>query len=120
MTKVMRNTQAISILVAAALTLPALGSGCAHAYHLYVVELHDQGTRDALRAHLAEQGINAGIHYPFGVHEQPAYKSWIRTGSMAVTERLARTVLSLPLYPELSDADLSRVCDSVQAFFQQR
>lgn len=102
------------------LVLPATRSDCAHAYHLYVVELADERTREALREHLTAQGIIAGIHYPFGVHEQPAYKTWIRTGTMVVTERLARTVLSLPLYPELSDADQSRVCDAVRSFFQQR
>lgn len=101
------------------LVLPGTRSDCAHAYHLYVAELADERTREALREHLAAHGIIAGIHYPFGVHEQPAYKAWIRTGSMVVTERLARTVLSLPLYPELSDADQSRVCDAVRSFFQQ-
>ena len=97
--------------------LPVGRPGRKHVYHLYVMQLHDQATRDALREHLAAQGINAGIHYPFGVHEQPAYAPWIRTGSMNVTERLARTVLSLPLYPELSDEDHQRVCVNVRSFF---
>jgi dTDP-4-amino-4,6-dideoxygalactose transaminase len=102
------------------LVLPTELAGCTHAYHLYVVELHDEAARDALRDHLAAKGIHAGIHYPFGVHEQPAYKQWIRIGNMAVTERLARTVLSLPLYPELTDADHQRVCDGVRSFFTGR
>ena len=97
--------------------LPAERSGCKHVYHLYVMELRDQATRDELREHLVAQGIHAGIHYPFGVHEQPAYAPWIRAGVMSVTERLARTVLSLPLYPELRDEDHQRVCDSVRSFF---
>lgn len=85
-------------------------------YHLYVVELGNGTMRDQLRAYLAEQGINAGIHYPFAVHEQPAYRH-VRSGPMTVTEQLARTVLSLPLYPELSDADHERVCVAVRSFF---
>lgn len=103
--------------------LPTVPSHGTHVYHLYVIQLEDhdwkeaQVVRGALQASLAEQGILAGIHYPFGVHEQPAYRSWIRTGDMAVTERLARTVLSLPLYPELADGDQSRVCEAVRAFF---
>lgn len=99
------------------LTLPTTRKGCAHAYHLYVIELVDLAQREALRGHLAERGIIAGIHYPFGVHQQPAYGPWIRKGPMAVTERLADTVLSLPLYPELSDPDHERVCLAVRGFF---
>ncbi len=87
-----------------------------HVYHLYVVELSAEADRDRLRAHLTTAGINAGIHYPFPVHEQPAYRN-VRTGPMTVTERLARTVLSLPLYPELSDVDHERVCVAVRSFF---
>jgi dTDP-4-amino-4,6-dideoxygalactose transaminase len=99
--------------------LPVQREGCSHVYHLYVVELADQGTRDALRTRLAEEGIHAGIHYPFGVHEQPAYSGCVRTGAMTVTERLARTVLSLPLYPELSEADQDRITGSIRGFFQR-
>ena len=100
--------------------LPIEGENCTHVYHLYVIELQDGATRDALRTYLAERGIMAGIHYEYGVHEQPAYRDRIRTGTMAVTERLARTVLSLPLYPELTDADQRRVSDAVRSFFAQR
>jgi dTDP-4-amino-4,6-dideoxygalactose transaminase len=82
-----------------------------------VIELVDLAQREALRGHLAERGIIAGIHYPFGVHQQPAYGPWIRKGPMAVTERLADTVLSLPLYPELSDPDHERVCLAQRGFF---
>ena len=101
------------------LLLPTEQDGCKHVYHLYVVELQDEGTRDALRSHLAKRGVNAGIHYAYGVHEQPAYKEWIRTSSMKGTERLARTVLSLPLYPELTDAEQDRVSHAVRTFFEQ-
>lgn len=100
-------------------SLPTEGEGCTHVYHLYVIGAGDEASRDGLRAHLTEAGVNAGIHYPFGVHEQPAYRSWIRTGPMDVTERLARTVLSLPLYPELSDADQEHVCAAVRSFFDR-
>lgn len=98
------------------LRLPTQRDGGEHVYHLYVVELKDENSRDNLREHLIKAGVNAGIHYPFGVHEQPAYKNWIRTGSMSVTERLTRTVLSLPLYPELSDVQQDQVIDAVRKF----
>ncbi len=102
------------------IVLPVEGEHCAHVYHLYVIELNDNATRDAMRTFLGERGILAGIHYEYGVHEQPAYRDRLRKGPMAVTERLARTVLSLPLYPELLDADQLRVSDAVRSFFAQR
>ena len=99
------------------ISLPDERTDRKHVYHLFVIELVDKTARDALRDHLFKAGINAGIHYPFGVHQQPAYSSWIRTGPMYVTERLVRTVLSLPLHPELTDADHERVCSAVRSFF---
>lgn len=100
--------------------LPTVKAGCAHAYHLYVIELVDRPQREAMRAHLAEHGILAGVHYPYSVHQQPAYGPWIRKGTMSITERLADTVLSLPLYPELSDTDQQRVYEAVRGFFTMK
>lgn len=100
------------------LTMPTQRDDAKHVYHLFVVEARDKHTRDGLREHLMEHGINAGIHYPFGVHQQPAYAGKLRTGSMGMTEQLARTVLSLPLYPELSDTDHGVVCRTVRSFFE--
>jgi len=102
------------------IALPIEQDHCIHVYHLYVIELCDHATRNALRTFLADRGIIAGLHYEFGVHEQPAYRDRILTGAMDVTERLARTVLSLPLYPELADADQQRVVDAVRSYFAQR
>lgn len=96
--------------------LPTVAEGCTHVYHLYVVELAEQGVRDALRAHLAADGIMAGIHYPEPVHVQPAYVE-VRKGPMPVSERLAATILSLPLYPEMADEDVRRVALSMRGFF---
>ena len=94
------------------LKLPGTRAGSTHVYHLYVVR---SGERDALVAHLRQAGIAAGIHYPVPVHLQPAYCS--RMGaSLPVTERLAAEVLSLPIYPELSDADVATVIATVRNF----
>lgn len=106
-------------LIGLPLTLPTAADDCAHAYHLYVIELADQAMRDALRAHLAANAIMAGIHYPEPVHLQPAYAD-VRHGPMPVSERLARTVLSLPLYPEMTGADADRVIAAVRAFFNDK
>ncbi|MBX2971860.1 MAG: DegT/DnrJ/EryC1/StrS family aminotransferase [Flavobacteriales bacterium] len=100
------------------LKTPVEDAACEHVYHLYVIRLKDRDTRDALRTWLADRSIMAGIHYPQAVHQQPAYQGRMRTGNMAVTEQAAATVLSLPLYPELTDADQARVIDAVRSFFQ--
>ncbi len=102
------------------LRLPAEQDGCHAVYHLYVVETEDGPTRDALRAHLLAVDIAAGIHYPTPVHRQPAYAGRLRCGPLPVTERLAATVLSLPLYPELEPGEQALVIDGVRAFFRGR
>ncbi|MBM4196672.1 MAG: DegT/DnrJ/EryC1/StrS family aminotransferase [Gammaproteobacteria bacterium] len=98
------------------LELPREREGSEHVFHLYVVRCADRAARDGLLAHLAKAGIRAGIHYPSGVHEQPAYRGRLRAGSMAATERITATALSLPLYPELADADQQRVIDAVRSW----
>lgn len=101
------------------LRLPSEQNDCAHVYHLYVVRVQDHAVRNALREHLLANDILTGIHYPEPVHVQPAYRGWIRTGPMHVTNEAAETVLSLPLYPELTDADQQRVIDAVHLFFNR-
>jgi dTDP-4-amino-4,6-dideoxygalactose transaminase len=84
-----------------------------HVRHLFVIT-HPE--RDRIRECLAEEGIDTGVHYPIPVHEQPglAGQQWRAAGDLAVTERLAREVLSLPLYPELGDEGVERVCAAVE------
>lgn len=88
-----------------------------HVYHLYVIRLKDAAVRDGLRQALREREIQTGIHYPHPVHLQPAYHGSVRTGAMDNTEQASKTVLSLPLYPELPDVDQQRVIDAVVTFF---
>jgi len=71
-----------------------------HVYHLYVVQTKD---RDAIREYLTQRGIETGLHYPIPLHLQEAYKSLgYRAGDFPVTERLAKDMVSLPMFPELS------------------
>src|SRR5207245_11805584 len=68
-------------------------------YHLDVVRVQD---REALQSHLAAAGIGPGIHYPIHVHQQKAYQHlWYKAGDFPVTERVAREIVSLPMYPQL-------------------
>ena len=85
-----------------------------HVYHLYVVQ-HPQ--RDELRSHLQRSGVHAGLHYPVPVHLQPCYESLgIPRGSLPVTESISERVLSLPMFPELSTEQISRVCHVISEF----
>ena len=89
-------------------TVPAEIAGTVHAMHLYVLE-HPE--REALGKVLLEDGIGTAFHYPQPVHLQPAYVGRIRGGdSLPVTESLCQRILSLPMYPQLSDEQVDRVC----------
>ena len=98
------------------LRLPARPDGRVSAWHLYVVRT---GQRDALLTHLRERGIGAGIHYPVPLHLQPAFR-WLgyAPGDFPVAEAWAGECLSLPLYPELGEADQDRVAAAVRDFFE--
>ncbi len=83
-------------------------------YHLYVIRTPD---RDALASHLKEAGIGIGIHYPSPLHLQKAYRSLnYGRGSFPVAEKLARQILSLPMYPQLRPEQQRRVVESVSEF----
>jgi dTDP-4-amino-4,6-dideoxygalactose transaminase len=79
-----------------------------HARHLFVIR---HAERDAIGARLRAVGVETGVHYPLPVHRQPALATggWRAAGPLAVTEALAESVLSLPLYPELGDSGVDRV-----------
>jgi dTDP-4-amino-4,6-dideoxygalactose transaminase len=85
------------------------GAGEDHVYHLYVVR-HPH--RTAVARALQESRIGFGLHYPVPIHRTPAY-AWLGfgEGSHPKAERLAGEILSLPMYPELSDAHIERVCE---------
>ena len=85
-------------------------------YHLYVIRTQQ---RDSLLEWLHDRGIMAGIHYPIPVHLQEAYAEYAPIGGLPVTEKLASEILSLPIYPELSDEQLEEVVTGVQSYFSQ-
>jgi len=99
------------------LTLPVHRDGCSHVFHLYVVRSEQ---RDALQAHLKQHGIGALIHYPVPVHLQPAYRGRLAAErTLPETERAAREILSLPLYPELTEVQQAQVIELVRTFHKQ-
>jgi dTDP-4-amino-4,6-dideoxygalactose transaminase len=93
------------------LRLPAGPQDERHVYHLFVVQ-HQQ--RDGLRAHLAQQGIETGVHYPIPVHRQPALTDLgYSAGAFPNAERLAKESLSLPMYPEMPLEHIERIAASI-------
>ena len=97
------------------LALPQVVGNVGHAYHLYVVRVKE---REALLMYLRERGVGAQVHYPMPVHLQPAYADLdLGPGSLPETERAAAEVLSLPLYPEMSEEAVTRVVEAVRRFF---
>lgn len=84
-------------------------------YHTFIIQTD---RRDALQQHLTDQGVGTAIHYPIPIHLQKAaeYLGY-KQGDMPVTERHCDTILSLPIFHDLTEAQVHRVCDVVLDFF---
>jgi dTDP-4-amino-4,6-dideoxygalactose transaminase len=103
--------------LAGVVTLPIEPANSRHVYHLYVIR-HPQ--REALMSHLRERGIGTAIHYPVPIHLQPAYRGRLgEVGLLPETERAAREIVSLPMYPELSADDVRTVTRAIREFAAQ-
>jgi dTDP-4-amino-4,6-dideoxygalactose transaminase len=96
------------------IVLPTVGQHCDPVWHLYVVRHHH---RDQLAQHLRSKGIETLIHYPIAPHLQPAYASLgLKEGALPISEALHRSVLSLPIWPGMTLADVDSVVDDVKSF----
>lgn len=85
-----------------------------HVFHLYVLRTKN---RDRVQEHLKAAGVGALIHYPVPIHQQKAYLGKLRGGeSLPETERAAREVLSLPMYPELTEAEVGAVISALKSY----
>ena len=81
-------------------------------WHLFVVQVDD---RDAVQEALKEKGIATGLHYPVPLHLQRAYaRLGLGEGSFPVTEAYAKRLLSLPMFPELTDGQIAYVCNTLK------
>jgi dTDP-4-amino-4,6-dideoxygalactose transaminase len=85
----------------------------AHVYHLYVVR---SDARDKVQAALRQKGVGTGIHYPVPVHQQPAYAGRVALGAFGCSETVtaAQQILSLPVYPELTDDQIAFICNALR------
>jgi dTDP-4-amino-4,6-dideoxygalactose transaminase len=99
------------------LILPTIAAGVSSVYHQYVIRTKH---RDALQSFLNKQGIGTLIHYPVPPHLQKAYAFLgFRQGDFPIAERLAKTALSIPLYPGLSTESQEMICDKISDFYNR-
>ena len=100
----------------AGLKLPTEKPGYRHVYHLYVIETEQ---RDEMLKYLVDAGIDAKTHYPIAIHQQEGYP-WGKPAdldiSLPLTEKSAASLISLPMYPELEQAEIDYVIDVVRAW----
>lgn len=98
--------------------LPDVRPGSTHIYHQYTIRVRD-GRRDTLRAYLKDQGIGTEVYYPLPLHLQGCFKDLgYREGDFPEAERASREVLSLPIFPELTEEELQQVVGTIQHFFR--
>jgi dTDP-4-amino-4,6-dideoxygalactose transaminase len=99
-----------------AVIAPVTAPGNHHVYHQYVIRAPK---RDALRDHLTKHGVGCNIYYPRSLHLQECFANLgYKPGQFPHTEQACAEVLALPIYPELTDAQITRVADTVLAFYQ--
>ncbi len=86
-----------------------------HVYHLYVIRVPK---REELQKHLDSKGIATGLHYPIPLHMQTAFAHLgYKEGDFPVTEKGAKEILSLPMYPELTEEQIIYVSQAIREFF---
>jgi dTDP-4-amino-4,6-dideoxygalactose transaminase len=103
-----------------ALKLPVEMEYAKHVYHLFVIQVKDgtQEERDSLAKYLNEKGIATGLHYPVPLHQQKCFENLgYKKGNFPVSEQLAETGLSLPMFPELTDDQIKYVADNIKEYF---
>ena len=100
------------------LALPRRRAECSHVFHLNVARCPQ---RDALQWRLKQQGIGALVHFPAPIHLQAAYQGRVCTeGALLETEKAAREILSLPMYPELTETQQSVVGQVAREFYESQ
>ncbi len=86
-----------------------------HVFHQYVIRAQ---RRDELRKFLADRKIGSEIYYPLPLHLQPVFSYLgLKAGDMPVSEQAAREVLALPMFPELTEAEIRWVVESIADFY---
>lgn len=97
--------------------IPRRNPHSTHVFHQYTLMV-DPSKRDSLKKHLADRGIPSMIYYPLPLNQQEAFKGISKTsGDLKISQRLAESVLSLPMHTELDEEQLGYICANVKQFF---
>jgi dTDP-4-amino-4,6-dideoxygalactose transaminase len=96
-------------------TIPEVNEANEHVYHLYVVQVPD---REGLRNHLEEHDVGTGLHYQTPAHEHPAVVDQCGETTLEFTETLYDRILSLPMHPRVSKAEIDRVCELIEGYYR--
>jgi len=105
----------VAIAGDAPVRVPARRPEATHIFHQYVIQAT---RRDQLREFLADRKIGTEVYYPLPLHLQPAFAYLgLKEGDLPVAERAAREVLALPIFPELTEAEIQRVVESIADFY---
>jgi len=97
--------------------LPVIPEGFMSSWAQYTIRLRSREERDGLQQYLKDNGIPSMVYYPTPMHAQTAYKELPGFGDCPVADRLCQTVLSLPMHPYISDADIDEVAVKIKDFF---
>ena len=99
------------------MALPEKMAYAHHIYHIFAVRVPE---REAFMKALAEKGISCGVHYPVPVHLQDAYRFMgKKKGSFPVAEKCAEETVSLPMFPELKEEQITHTAEVIKAFLTQ-
>lgn len=94
---------------------PVVKEGCYHSFNYYTIRFDSKETRDRVSKHLTENQVANQIYYPIALHLQKAYKHLgYKEGDLPVTERIQNEVLSLPMFPQLSDDEIQYIAEKIK------
>ena len=89
-----------------------------HVYHLYVIQTP---YREELQQYLLDRGIQCLIHYPIPAHLQQAYQYLgNKSGTLPITEQIVNQILSLPMFPEMTDSQVELVIEGIRDFYKEK
>lgn len=101
------------------IVLPAVQENATHTYNQFTIKFIDSSWRDKVKLYLNEKGIPTMVYYPTPVHLQPAYSNYgYKENDILVSESLCKKVLSLPMHPELDEAQIAYICETIGTFVQ--
>ena len=103
--KLLQNTNEIQ--------LPVIENGCAPVYHLFIIRAYK---RDELKKCLEQQGVATGIHYPTSISKLKCYENYFEE-EYPLAEKNSHSILSLPMFPDLTEEEIKRVCDVIINFY---